>query len=228
MKGMDLPNITLIIQWKATCDLCTLWQRFGRTVRDLKLEGNALFLVELKYFDKTKETRANAAQERKRKAAEQAAGNMRPAKRARTEKGAQTTNPILQGLAPPVACATSPEAGVDGSSAGENQGSEDIPAVNENTAAVGLDSESRVLFEASRQAAYAEVPKTERKRTKRKVEDIEPALDNMINTGSRPEIQCFRLPAIVYFAQRKNSSLFSFGTCFGTHAFTYIDRFGPP
>ncbi|KAJ7683797.1 P-loop containing nucleoside triphosphate hydrolase protein [Mycena rosella] len=28
--GIDLPNITVVIQWRATCDMCTLWQRFGR------------------------------------------------------------------------------------------------------------------------------------------------------------------------------------------------------
>ena len=67
---MDLPNITLIIQWKVTCDLCTLWQWFGRAVCDLKLEGKAFFLVELKYFNKSKEAQANAAQEKKWKAAE--------------------------------------------------------------------------------------------------------------------------------------------------------------
>ena len=27
---MDLANIMIIVQWKATCSLCTLWQRFGR------------------------------------------------------------------------------------------------------------------------------------------------------------------------------------------------------
>jgi superfamily II DNA/RNA helicase len=207
-KGMDLPNITLIIQWKATYDLCTLWQRFGRAVRDLKLEGKALLLVESKYFDKTKEARANAAQEKKRKAAEGVVGNRRPLKRARTEKGAQTTNPVSQGLASAsrAPCATLPEAEVDRSLAGEKERSEGVPAVNENTAAAGPDM---ALFEASRWVAYAEVPKTERKRTKRKVEDIEPALDDMINAESRPEIRCFRLPAIVYFAQRKNSSLSS-------------------
>ncbi|KAF8227606.1 hypothetical protein L208DRAFT_1295708 [Tricholoma matsutake] len=26
--GMDLPDVQLVIQWKVTCDLCTLRQKF--------------------------------------------------------------------------------------------------------------------------------------------------------------------------------------------------------
>jgi hypothetical protein len=39
-------------------------------VCDLKLEGKAFFLVESKYFNKSKEAQGNAAQEKKWKAAE--------------------------------------------------------------------------------------------------------------------------------------------------------------
>ncbi|KAF8135272.1 P-loop containing nucleoside triphosphate hydrolase protein, partial [Mycena galopus ATCC 62051] len=56
--GIDLPNITLVIQWRATCDMCTLWQRFGRGARDPKCEAIALFLVEPMYFDETKVEKA--------------------------------------------------------------------------------------------------------------------------------------------------------------------------
>jgi hypothetical protein len=44
------------------------------------LEGNALFFVEPKYFDTTKKMQADAAEERKRKAAKWEAGNPHPAK----------------------------------------------------------------------------------------------------------------------------------------------------
>jgi ATP-dependent DNA helicase RecQ len=47
-----------VIQWRATCDLCTLWQRFGRAARDFEIEAIALFLVEPMYFDETKEEKA--------------------------------------------------------------------------------------------------------------------------------------------------------------------------
>lgn len=47
-----------MIQWRATCDLCTLWQRFGRAARDFGIEAIALFLVEPMYFDETREEKA--------------------------------------------------------------------------------------------------------------------------------------------------------------------------
>ncbi|KII86188.1 hypothetical protein PLICRDRAFT_114870, partial [Plicaturopsis crispa FD-325 SS-3] len=49
--GLDLPDIRIVIQWKATCDLCSLWQRFGRAARGLGQEAIAIFFVEKKYFD---------------------------------------------------------------------------------------------------------------------------------------------------------------------------------
>ncbi|TFK71826.1 P-loop containing nucleoside triphosphate hydrolase protein, partial [Pluteus cervinus] len=49
--GMDLPDIKLVIQWKATCDFSTLWQRFGRTARGRGVTGTALLLVEPKHLD---------------------------------------------------------------------------------------------------------------------------------------------------------------------------------
>ncbi|KAI0038956.1 P-loop containing nucleoside triphosphate hydrolase protein, partial [Auriscalpium vulgare] len=52
--GVDLPDVELVIQWRATCNLATLWQRFGRGARDLALTARALFLVEPKHFDDEK------------------------------------------------------------------------------------------------------------------------------------------------------------------------------
>ncbi|KAJ7710454.1 P-loop containing nucleoside triphosphate hydrolase protein [Mycena rosella] len=49
--GLDLPDILLVIQWRSTCDMCTLWQRLGRAARELQLVATGLFLVEPKRFD---------------------------------------------------------------------------------------------------------------------------------------------------------------------------------
>ena len=47
---MDLPDIKIVVQWKATCDLCTLWQRFGRAAHgdDQLEEATAILFVEKK------------------------------------------------------------------------------------------------------------------------------------------------------------------------------------
>lgn len=57
-----------------------------------------------------------------------------------------------------------------------------------------------------RQALYEKMPTAERKRGKRKVDEIETALDDMINARSRSEIKCSRLPATVYFVQSKHGA----------------------
>jgi ATP-dependent DNA helicase RecQ len=41
----------MIIQWRVTCDMCTLWQRFGRAARLVSLCAVAILIAESKYFD---------------------------------------------------------------------------------------------------------------------------------------------------------------------------------
>ncbi|KAI6120804.1 hypothetical protein EV401DRAFT_1838287, partial [Pisolithus croceorrhizus] len=50
-QGMDVPDISLVIQWRATCKLAALWQRFGRAVHDKRLTGTALLFAEKEHFD---------------------------------------------------------------------------------------------------------------------------------------------------------------------------------
>jgi ERCC4-related helicase len=58
---MDLPDIKLVIQWKATCDFCTLWQRFGQAGRGQDQEAVALLLVEQKDTDEACKKKAERA-----------------------------------------------------------------------------------------------------------------------------------------------------------------------
>jgi len=55
---MDLPNIKIVVQWKATCNLCTLWQRFGRAARGSQQTGTAILLVEKKDTDDERQAKA--------------------------------------------------------------------------------------------------------------------------------------------------------------------------
>ncbi|KAG1779314.1 hypothetical protein EV702DRAFT_1195288 [Suillus placidus] len=65
--GMDVPDVTLVIQWQASCKLSALWQQFGRAARDHALEGTALLFAEKEYFDDVREDKCKR-QERKNKA----------------------------------------------------------------------------------------------------------------------------------------------------------------
>ena len=64
---MDLPDIKLVIQWKATCDFCTLWQRFGRAGRGRDQEAVALLLVERKDTDEARKKKAERTEKAKQK-----------------------------------------------------------------------------------------------------------------------------------------------------------------
>ena len=156
---MDLPDITLIIQWKATCDSCTSWQWFRCAICDLKLEGGALFLVEPKYFDATKKAQADAA-EWKWKTAEWAAGNLCPAKCTWTAKGLQTIRLIAD-----------MNERDEHAPAETNEGSSNkavlptgpcttiLNGTSSNTAPATSNNASRAVFEPLWRMVYAEIPK---------------------------------------------------------------------
>ena len=64
---MDLPDIEIVVQWKATCDLCTLWQHFGHVARGQGKEGVAILLVEKKDTKEERAAKAERAAKRKTK-----------------------------------------------------------------------------------------------------------------------------------------------------------------
>ncbi|KAG1811372.1 P-loop containing nucleoside triphosphate hydrolase protein, partial [Suillus subaureus] len=57
--GVDLSDIALVIQWHMSCDLCTLWQQFGCGAQDPSTEATAFLLVESKYFDRSRQKKAD-------------------------------------------------------------------------------------------------------------------------------------------------------------------------
>ncbi|KAF5338863.1 hypothetical protein D9758_015559 [Tetrapyrgos nigripes] len=72
--GIDLPDIQIVVQYRATCDFNTLWQRFGRAGRGPDSSAIAVFLVEKTFFDadrlrkqdnRTKKTKAATSTETK-------------------------------------------------------------------------------------------------------------------------------------------------------------------
>ena len=78
-QGMDLPDIKIVIQWKATCDLCTLWQRFGRAARGPGQEATAILFVEKKDTNEERVLKAARAAQRLAKKNEAVMGQKRKA-----------------------------------------------------------------------------------------------------------------------------------------------------
>lgn len=61
---MDLPDIMTIVQWGATCTISTLWQRFGRCVRDPNLQGIAVLFTAKENLDTERQRRVERAEKR--------------------------------------------------------------------------------------------------------------------------------------------------------------------
>ncbi|KIJ12624.1 hypothetical protein PAXINDRAFT_34534, partial [Paxillus involutus ATCC 200175] len=55
--GMDVSDIKLILQWRTTCKLAMLWQRFGRAVRNKELTGTVILFAEKDFFDDEREAK---------------------------------------------------------------------------------------------------------------------------------------------------------------------------
>jgi ATP-dependent DNA helicase RecQ len=227
-----MPNITLVIQWWATCDMCTLWQRFGRGARDPNCEAIALWLVEPMYFDETKEEKAarKAKKEEKaknkRKAREELAGQ--PAsKKTRSDGtsrtvGATISTPLSDLTARFIASPPRPRV-------------QPVPVstVAESTAAVSInqssttanapepdsDADSDAESEADntetleeRRQAYRKdkvVVSTKKTRKRKDGNELSPEMDDMINAGAQHRcIKCFRVPGRLYFGSDRTGVFF--------------------
>ncbi|KAF8152224.1 P-loop containing nucleoside triphosphate hydrolase protein [Crassisporium funariophilum] len=80
--GMDIPDIKVVVQWRATCSLSALWQRFGRGACNRSLEATAILLAEKEHFDDERKKTDQRKQERLRKRKRLSKhGNPSPAKR---------------------------------------------------------------------------------------------------------------------------------------------------
>ncbi|KAI0332527.1 P-loop containing nucleoside triphosphate hydrolase protein [Cubamyces sp. BRFM 1775] len=63
--GIDIPDIEVVVQWRPTCSLDSLWQRFGRAARNPHREALAVLLADAKYFDEEKEAARKRAEKRR-------------------------------------------------------------------------------------------------------------------------------------------------------------------
>ncbi|KAJ3730830.1 P-loop containing nucleoside triphosphate hydrolase protein [Lentinula raphanica] len=61
--GIDIPDIYMVIQYGVPASLSSWYQRLGRAVRDLTLDGCAILLAEPSYFDDAKHAAAKVAKE---------------------------------------------------------------------------------------------------------------------------------------------------------------------
>jgi ATP-dependent DNA helicase RecQ len=163
---MDIPDIILVIQWRATCKLSTVWQRFGHAIRDCALQGLALLFAEKEYFDDVREEKWKRQQNKKRKA--DTPQNQQAAKQQVIEEGTVPVPP------PTKAQSTEPEgmtdAGVSGLSPADTLGNVSVS-----------DTQLKELIK----------PNLDVVSKQKKQRELDPAMDWLINAHLRG-IGCHR------------------------------------
>ncbi|PSR77788.1 hypothetical protein PHLCEN_2v7711 [Hermanssonia centrifuga] len=191
--GMDLPDIMLIVQYRVTCNLCSLWQRFGRGSRDRDLEATAILLAEAKHFDGgCKKTEGKAAGiKRKRQNGDTSAGS--PNKRPTITPAAEPNMPTR------IFSSNSPNHAV--SALGCLNHSIQGPDASDNEIEMA-DSELDEADEA-RQVLYSTAANIVLK-NKRKAAELEPAMEDYINAEGRG-LGCRRKVIKLYFSSDKTS-----------------------
>ncbi|OJT09442.1 hypothetical protein TRAPUB_13660 [Trametes pubescens] len=185
--GVDIPDVELIVQWKLTCDIDSLWQRIGRAARGPGTEAVAVVLVESKYFDEEKEMAAKRAEKRreKRKEAEvnkAVAAEQRKRKRAEGpgEDGDESTS--RSRLRPDQAAASAAESS---------------DAVH-NIAVMSECEKLRVEYKSSQAAAAKAAAAAAKSKSKKGDIELSPELDNLVNAATRP-FKCYRTPIQAYY-----------------------------
>ncbi|KAI6011404.1 P-loop containing nucleoside triphosphate hydrolase protein [Pisolithus microcarpus] len=179
--GMDVPDIKLVIQWRATCKLPTLWQRFGRAARDKKLTGTSILFAEKEFFDDERAAKASRKMQRqsvrKRKGIKNSTAEP-PAKRAKLNGTSATT---VQPGASSMPNGMNVEGEVSDSEPEPDQESTHMPVINQ-----GLDELEGALDEAARARKSAGRPEKRRKR------ELDLAMDYLINAENRVGLKCRR------------------------------------
>lgn len=81
---MDIPDIAIVVQWKATCRLTELWQRWGRAARAPGGSGVAILFADKNLFDDVREEKKSRQQveEAKKRQREETSADLPPSKRA--------------------------------------------------------------------------------------------------------------------------------------------------
>jgi superfamily II DNA/RNA helicase len=185
---MDLPNIKIVVQWKATCNLCTLWQRFGRAACGQDEVGTAILLVEKKDTDEERLAKVERAAKRKKKGA---AGTKRKAigigNCEKAKRPALVDRSLNRGLE-------------------EVLGDGDTSLDNTNVRAPeldGVDDPGRVAELAFKEECWAHYGKREktgnssRKGKSRADHEVGSPMDDFINTHAC--VNCRRIVPEVYF-----------------------------
>lgn len=193
---MDISDVKLVVQWKATCDLCALWQRFGRAGRGAGEQATAILLVEKKDMNEERVLKAGRAA-RKKNSKREGIGTKRKAptdlsgpqskRQALADKSVVVVNQAV------------------GAAHNTEIGEEDEQGDESDEDEVMMNDEERSDFLQERRVSYSKRDKPESARQpKGRARDLEPhsAMDDFINAQSAG-FRCRREVPNLFFGNDK-------------------------
>jgi len=172
-----------------TCDLCTLWQRFGCGARDLEQQATGLIFIKSKYFNKNHEKK----QKNKQKHEQQLL------KKAATKRKLSTNKPSPM----PKRCRTEGGLTVAGGL---------VPLADEemSTTVYERDGEREACttreLDLKQVMAYHQKEVKSGQKVKRMGDELDPAEDDFVNAVTR-HFRCYRQPTMLYFGNKASGKL---------------------
>jgi superfamily II DNA or RNA helicase len=181
---MDLPDIQVVVQWRASCNLMTLWQRLGRGARDRTYTSKAIFLVEKEYLDEEREKKLKRQRARKDNLKKQNAKKKNAPLQSITNKRLRTDSNTSQRVA----------VDLEGSSSSSEESeteelTSDLVRVDEN-----FNKRETDMIISELHCRYSTTIPAPRKK---KSDPLEPAMDDLINARFR-KLKCRKIPIRVY------------------------------
>jgi superfamily II DNA/RNA helicase len=207
---MDLPDIKLVIQWKATCDFCTLWQRFGRAGRGQDQEAVALLLVEQKDTDEARKKKAERAEKARQKKREGIGTKRKEPADGRQDAQSSKRRALLDRGQN----SRTSEDVIDSASDGDESDAGDGEM---GTAAPGIRSSRVTDNDEVRRLKYSEISRSNVPTPKQdRGVEVGSAMDDYINAKDRG-ISCRRVVSTLYFGNDKTRKLPNSPTLFRAH-----------
>lgn len=191
MQGVDISDIEIVVQWRATCNLDTLWQRFGRAARGVGRSGIAIFLVEAKYFDEVKRKATENAQRSMEKSKNQEAAKQTAKRKKGTHDNVANKKARTGSVEEAQASSTVLQSQPGSSNSNGEEGDGELTVFEKLRVEFGYASKKKK--KAARVKSYA-------KEKTKEDEEVDPAIDAVINAGEEArEIGCYRAPIMAFY-----------------------------
>ncbi|CDO74559.1 hypothetical protein BN946_scf184632.g16 [Trametes cinnabarina] len=188
--GVDIPDVDIVVQWKTTCDLDSLWQRFGRAARGPGTNAVAVLLAEPKFFDEERAAAAKRAEKRAGKKREEELNRAVASEQAKRKRSETVGAASRTDARPTIRPRTMGESNTTAHEERTESAQSEVPS---------MCQQLRIVFKTSavENAATAESRVGKGKKAS-SGNSLSPEMDSLVNAGTRP-FRCYRIPINAYY-----------------------------